>query len=140
MGKRKRTPTKRALTKQVKRSRGRPRKERPKLTVKRRPDIPISNADRMTIVLLANAGKTTSDISSIVGCSYRAAVNTLLVQSLVFFFLREKRWSERSEEVLRTGSVASKPTSGRTPIFNTPEKQKRLYKKLKKTNVSKLSR
>ena len=86
MGKRKRTPTKRALTKHVKRSRGRPRKERPKLTVKRCPDTPISNADRMTIVLLANAGKTASDISSIVGCSYRAAVNTLIVQNRVFFF------------------------------------------------------
>ena len=85
-GKEKRTPTKRALTKHVKRSRGRPRKERPKLTVKRCPDTPISNADRMTIVLLANAGKTTSDISSIVGCNYRAAVNTLIVQNRVFFF------------------------------------------------------
>ena len=86
MGKRKRTPTKRALTKHVKRSRGRPRKERPKLTVKRCPDTPLSNADRMTIVLLANAGKTPSDISSIVGCTYRVAVNTLIVQNLVFTF------------------------------------------------------
>ena len=79
MGKRKRTPTKRALAKHVKRSAGRPRKERPKLDVTNRPNTSISHGDRMKIVLLAEAGKSPSDIASIIGCNYKTAVNLLFL-------------------------------------------------------------
>lgn len=84
MGKRKRTPTKRVLTQHVKRSKGRPRKERPKLSVTNSPHTSISHADRMKIVLLAEAGKTPSDIASIIGCTYKTAVNLFLVLVPIF--------------------------------------------------------
>ena len=45
---------------------------------------------------------------------------------------RSKGQSDRSEEVLKTWSVVSKPKSGRTPIFNTPEKQKNCTKSWRK--------
>ena len=79
MGKRKRTPTKRALAQHAKRSKGLPRKERPKLSVTNSPHTSISHADRMKIVLLAEAGKTPSNIASIIGCTYKTAVNLFLV-------------------------------------------------------------
>ena len=126
MGKRKRTPTKRTLTKQLKRSRGRPRKERPKLTAKRRAYTPISNADRMAIVLLANAGKTASEISSMVGCSYNAAVNTLLVQRLVFCFFT---W-EAMEWAFRRSST------NRICCFQTKKRQNSYFQHAWKTETA----
>ena len=138
MGNKKRTPTKRTSKK---RSRGRPRKDRPKLDLSHRKHVQISNADKMKIVLLAHAGKTPSEIAELVGCAWHTAVKVLLdCLVLNLNLIYEKRWSDRTEEVLESGSVAPKQKSGRTPIFNTPEKRKKLYKKLRKTNVSKLSR
>ena len=52
------------------------------------------------------------------------------------------RWSKRSEEVMKTGSVESKRKKnvGRKPIYSTPKKKKKLYKKLKNSSQSKLAR
>ena len=52
------------------------------------------------------------------------------------------RWSKRSEEVMKTGSVESKRKKnvGRKPIYSTPKKKKKLYKKLKNSSQSKLPR
>ena len=133
MGKRKRnfniTPKKR---------RGRPRKDRTPIEISHKKHKSISHADRMKIVLLADAGKAPTEIAKIVGCGWDAAVMGII--QMPTNFLYEKRWSDRAEEVLQTGSVKSKQKSGRTPIFSTPEHQKKLYKKVKKSTVSAVSR
>ena len=77
MGKRKRTPTKRVLTKISKRSVGRPRIRRPKVDAKSSLGNDISNANKMTIVLLAKEGASPSKIAGLVGCDYKTAVSPL---------------------------------------------------------------
>ena len=133
MGKRKRTPVKRVARK------GRPRKSRPVTPIKGSQNRYIGHDLRMAIALLAKAGKSPSEIADGVGCNYKTAVKFFATTRISWCKIK-KRWSDRKEEVFKSGSVASKPKAGRTPIYNTPEKQKKLYKKLRRSNVSKLSR
>ena len=72
MGPKKKTPIK-----QTKRPRGRPRKNRPKLDVSGRRGQSVSHLDRMKIVLLAEAGRTPSEIVEMVGCDWNTAVPAL---------------------------------------------------------------
>ena len=120
-----------------KKRRGRPRKDRTSIDISHKIHKSISYADRMEIVLPADAGKSPTDIANIIGCGWHAAVTSIIQMPTNFSY--EKRWSDRAEEVLQTGSVKSKEKSGRTPIFSTPEQQKKLYKKVKKSTVSAVS-
>ena len=81
---------------------------------------------RMEICVLAARGASIREIVESLGCTKDMAV----------------RWSKRSEEVMKTGSVESKRKKnvGRKPIYSTPEKKKKLYKKLKNSSQRKLSR
>ena len=72
MGVKKRTPIKR------KKGRGRPRKETKRPKVSNPKSQSISNSDRMKIVLLAEAGKSVTEIMHIVGCGWKTAVNMYL--------------------------------------------------------------
>ena len=81
---------------------------------------------RMEICVLAARGASIREIVESLGCTTDMA----------------HRWSKRSEEVMKTGSVESKRKKnvGRKPIYSTPEKKKKLYKKLKHSSQRKLSR
>ncbi len=65
-----------------------------------------------------------------------------IVKSLGVTFDMAKRWSDRSEEVMCTGSVQSqrKGKVGPKPIFATPTAKKKLYKKLKRSTQTKLAK
>ena len=82
MGKKKKTPFA-TPQKKAKRSRGRPRKERPQVDLSYRQHTPLSNADRMAIVLLAQGGKSPADIADIIGCGWDAAVNQITHLALI---------------------------------------------------------
>ena len=73
MGVKKRTPIKR------KKGRGRPRKETKRPKVSNPKSQSISNSDRMKIVLLAEAGKSVTEIMDIIGCGWKTAVNMYFV-------------------------------------------------------------
>ena len=81
---------------------------------------------RMEICVLAARGASIREIVESLGCTKDMAV----------------RWSKRSEEVMKTGSVESKRKKnvGRKPIYSTRKKKKKLYKKLKNSSQSKLAR
>ena len=81
---------------------------------------------RMEICVLAARDASIREIVESLGCTKDMAV----------------RWSKRSEEVMKTGSVESKRKKnvGRKPIYSTPKKKKKLYKKLKNSSQSKLAR
>jgi len=109
MGKKKLTPVK-------KRTRAAPKKLK---SVRDRGGRDGSYQTRMEIAVLANRGATPSQIVKELGVSFDMA----------------QRWSDRSEEVMRTGTVQSnrKGTVGRKSKFSTPTAKKKLYKKLKRT-------
>ena len=69
MGKRKRTPSK------GKGLQGRPRKDRPTTPSQGPKHKYIGNDQRMSIALLAKAGRTPSEIKDALGCNYKTAVN-----------------------------------------------------------------
>ena len=81
---------------------------------------------RMEICVLARRGMSPTQISKTLGCSWDMA----------------KRWSERSEEVMKTGSVKSNRNGnvGPKPIYQTPVAKKKLYKKLKQTTQIELAK
>ena len=72
---------------------------------------------RMEIAILASRGVKPAEIVKAVGCTFDMAI----------------RWSDRSEEVMQTGSVESKRKDkvGPKPIFATPSAKKKLYRQLK---------
>ena len=114
MGKKKLTPVK-------KRTRAPPKKLK---SLKRGNDG--SYQTRMEIAVLANRGAKPAEIATELDVSYKMA----------------KRWSDRSEEVMRTGSVQSKRVGnvGRKPMFATPTAKKKLYKKLKRSTQTKVAK
>ena len=65
-----------------------------------------------------------------------------IVKALGVSFDMAQRWSDRSEEIMRTGSVQSKRKGkvGPKPIFSTPTAKKKLYKKLKRSTQIKLAK
>ena len=81
---------------------------------------------RMEIAVLAQRGATPSQIAKTLDITWDMA----------------KRWSDRSEEVMRTGTVQSnrKGKVGPKPKFATPTAKKKLYKKLKRTTQTKLAK
>ena len=72
---------------------------------------------RMEIAILASCGFNPAEIVKVVGYTFDMAI----------------RWSDRSEEVMQTGSVQSKRKGkvGPKPIFATPSAKKKLYRQLK---------
>ena len=114
MGKRKRTP--------VKKPSSTPSTQREKS--KRGHDGSFQT--RMEIAVLAARGFSPSDIVKSLGVTFDMAM----------------RWSDRSEEVMRTGSVQSQRRGkvGPKPIFSTPTEKKKLYKKLKRSTQTKLAK
>ena len=81
---------------------------------------------RIKIAVFANRGATASQIAKEFDITWDMA----------------KRWSDRSEEVMSTGSVQSKRVGkvGSKPKFATPTAKKKLYKKLKRTTQTKLAK
>ena len=81
---------------------------------------------RMEIVILASRGVKPAEIVKAVGCTFDMAI----------------RWSDRSEEVMQTGSVQSKRKGkvGPKPIFATPSAKKKLYRQLKGSTQKKLAK
>ena len=69
---------------------------------------------RMEIAILASRGVKPAEIVKAVGCTFDMAI----------------RWSDRSEEVMQTGSVQSKRKGKVGPklIFATPSAKKKLYR------------
>ena len=82
--------------------------------------------NRMEIAILASRGVKPAEIVKTVGCTFDMAM----------------RWSDRSEEVMQTGSVQSKRKGkvGPKPIFATPSAKKKLYKQLKGSTQKKLAK
>ena len=119
MGRKKRTPKKKPKCKT-------PEKLRytKKSNVQRGHDA--SFQQRMEIRVFAARGASISEIVESLGCTKDMAL----------------RWSKRSEEVMKTGSVESKHRNnvGRKPIYETPQAKKKLYKKLKHSSQIKLAR
>ena len=76
--------------------------------------------------LLASRGFKPTEIVKAVGCTFDMAI----------------RWSDRSEEVMQTGSVQSKRKGkvGPKPIFATPLAKKKLYRQLKGSTQKKLAK
>ena len=81
---------------------------------------------RMEIAVMAQRGAPPGEIVKALGVSFDMA----------------RRWSDRSEEVMRTGSVQSKRKGvvGPKSKFSTPTAKKKLYKKLKRTTQTKLAK
>ena len=81
---------------------------------------------RMEIAILASRGVKPAEIVKAVGCTFDMAI----------------RWSDRSEEVMQTGSVQSKRKGkvGLKPIFVTPSAKKELYSQLKGSTQKKLAK
>ena len=81
---------------------------------------------RMEIAILASRGVKPAEIVKAVGCTFDMAI----------------RWSDRSEEVMQTGSVQSKRKGkvGPKPIFATPSAKKKLYRQLKGSTQKKLAK
>ena len=81
---------------------------------------------RMEIPILASRGFKPAEIVKAVGCTFDMAI----------------RWSDRSEEVIQTGSVQSKLKGkvGPKPIFATPSAKKKLYRQLKGSTYKKLAK
>ena len=107
MGRKKRTPVKKPK---------RPPPKKLKMSAKGSHDHSFQK--RMEIAILAYRGVKPAEIVKAVGCTFYMAI----------------RWSDRSEEVMQTGSVQSKRKGkvGPKPIFATPsEKKKKLYRQLK---------
>ena len=98
MGRKKRTPVKKPK---------RPPPKKLKMSAKGGHDRSFQK--RMEIAILASRGVKPAEI---VGCTFDMAI----------------RWSDRSEEVMQTGSVQSKRKGkvGPKPIFATPSAKKKL--------------
>ena len=81
---------------------------------------------RMEIAILASRCVKPAEIVKAVGCTFDMAI----------------RWSDRSEEVMQTGSVQSKRKGkvGRKPIFATLSAKKKLYRQLKGSTQKKLAK
>ena len=81
---------------------------------------------RIEIAILASRGVKPAEIVKAVGCTFDMAI----------------RWSDRSEEVMQTGSVQSK-RKGKVvpkPIFTQPSAKKKLYRQLKGSTQKKLAK
>ena len=65
-----------------------------------------------------------------------------IVKAVGFTFDMAIRWSDRSEDVIQTGSVQSKRKGkvGPKPIFATPSAKKKLYRQLKGSTQKKLAK
>ena len=76
--------------------------------------------------ILASRGVKPAEIVKAVGCTFDMAI----------------RWSDRSEEVMQTGSVQSKRKGkvGPKPIFSTSSVKKKLYRQLKGSIQKKLAK
>ena len=81
---------------------------------------------RMENAILASRCIKPAEIAKAVGCIFDMAI----------------RWSDRSEEVMQTGSVQSKRKGkvGPKPIFATPSASKKLYRQLKGSKQKKLAK
>ena len=115
MGRKKRTPVKK------------PKRPPPKkLKMSAKGGHNRSFQKRMVIAILASRGVKPAEIVKAVGCTFDMAI----------------RWSDRSEEVMQTGSVQSKRKGkvGPKPIFATPSAKKKLYKQLKGSTQKKLAK
>ena len=115
MGRKKRTPVKK------------PKRRLPKkLKMSAKGGHDRSFQKRMEIATLASRGVKPAEIVKAVRCTFDMAI----------------RWSDRSEEVIQTGSVQSerKGKVGPKPIFATPWAKKTLYKQLKGSTQKKLAK
>ena len=115
MGRKKRTPVKK------------PKRSPPKkLKMSAKGGHDRSFQKRMEIAILASRGVKPAEIVKAVGCTFDMAI----------------RWSDRSEEVMQTGSVQSKRKGkvGPKPIFATPSAKKKLYRQLKGSTQKKLAK
>ena len=81
---------------------------------------------QMEIAILASRGVKPAEIVKAVGCIFDMAI----------------RWSDRSEEVMQTGSVQSKRKGkvGPKPIFATPSAKNTLCRQLKGSTQKKLAK
>ena len=115
MGRKKRTPVKKPK---------RPPPKKLKMSAKGGHDRSFQK--RMEIAILASRGVKPAEIVKAVGCTFDMAI----------------RWSDRSEEVMQTGSVQSKRKGkvGPKPIFATPSAKKKLYRQLKGSTQKKLAK
>ena len=79
----------------------------------------------MEIAILASRGVKLAEIVKAVGCTFDMAIR-----------------SDRSQEVMQTGSVQSKRKGkvGPKPIFATPSAKKKLYRQLKGSTQKKLAK
>ena len=78
----------------------------------------------MEIAILASRGVKPAEIVKAVGCTFDMAI----------------RWSDRSEEVMQTGSVQSKRKGkvGPKPIFATPSTKKKTLQAPQGINAEKV--
>ena len=83
----------------------------------------LSFQKRMEIAILASRA---AEIVKAIGCTFGMAI----------------RWSDRSEEVMQSGSVQSKRNGkvGPKPIFATLSAKKKLYRQLKGSTQKKLAK
>ena len=82
------------------------------------------------------------DIIILVSRGVKAVKPTEIVKTVGCIFDMAIRWSDRSEEVMQTGSVQSKRKGkvGPKPIFATPSAKKKLYRQLKGSTQKKLAK
>ena len=115
MGRKKRTPVKKPK---------RPPPKKLKMSAKGGHDRSFQK--RMEIAILASRGVKPAEIVKAFRCTFDMAI----------------WWSDRSEEVMQTGSVQSKRKGkvGPKPIFATPSAKKKLYRQLKGSTQKKLAK
>ena len=115
MGRKKRTPVKK------------PKRPPPKkLKISAKGGHNRSFQKRMEIAILASRGVKPAEIVKAVECTFEISI----------------RWSDRSEEVMQTGSVQSKRKGkvGPKPIFATSSAKTKLYRQLKWSTQKKLQK